>query len=116
MRTSSPKHVVVAATVGLGLLVGCVSYNTLHNAEVLYREAEGLRLTGRDSALRERYHEVVAKASKGYESDEGGGRADDALLLIAKAHLRLGELPEADRALERVFEISDSARCHANSG
>ena len=86
---------------GLGLLAGCVSYNTLYNAEVLYREAEDLRLTGQDSALPERYHAVVAKANKGYEADEAGGRADDALLLIAKAHLRLGELAEADRALTR---------------
>ena len=107
MRISGPRHVAAAATIGLGLLAGCVSYNTLYNAEVLYRDAEDLRLTGQDSGLPERYHEVVAKANKGYESDEGGGRADDALLLIAKAHLRLGELPEADRALERVFEISD---------
>ena len=97
MRISGPRHVVVTATMGLGLLAGCGSYNTLYNAEVLYRDAEGLRLTGQDSALPERYHEVVAKANKGYESDEAGGRADDALLLIAKAQLRLGELPKADR-------------------
>ena len=106
MRIFGPTHVVAIATVGLVLLVGCASYNTLYNAEVLYREAENLRLTGQDSTVRERYREVVAKARKGYESDGDGGRADDALLLIAKAHLRLGELPEADRALERVFEIS----------
>ena len=105
MRISGPRHVAVA-TVGL-LLVGCATYNTLYNAEALYREAEDLRLTGQDSAVRERYREVVARATKGYESDEDGVRADDALLLIAKAHLRLGEIPEANRALERVFEISN---------
>ena len=107
MRISGQRHVVTVATVGLVLLGGCASYNTLYNAEALYREAEDLRLSGQDSAVRERYREVVAKATKGYESDEGGGRADDALLLIAKAHLRLGEIPEANRALERVLEISN---------
>ena len=106
MRFSGPRHVVAFATVGSGLFAGCV-YNTLYNAEALYREAEDLRLTGQDSAVRERYREVVAKATKGYESDEDGGRADDALLLVAKAQLRLGAIPEANRALERVLEISD---------
>ena len=78
MRISGPRHVAVA-TVGLGLFVGCATYNTLYDAEALYREAEDLRLTGRDSAVRERYREVVARATKGYESDEDGVRADDAL-------------------------------------
>ena len=106
MRISGPRHVAVA-TVGLGLFVGCATYNTLYNAEALYREAEDLRRTGQDSAVREQYREVVARATKGYESDEDGVRADDALLLIAKAHLRLGEIPEANQALDRVFEISN---------
>ena len=91
---------------GSGLLAGCV-YNTLYNAEALYREAEDLRLAGQDSALSERYREVVAKATKGYESNEDGGRADDALLLMAKAQIRLGAIAEAKQTLERVLEISD---------
>ena len=106
MRFSGPKRVVALAAVGSGLFAGCV-YNTLYNAEALYREAEDLRLTGRDSALSERYREVVAKATKGYESSEDGGRADDALLLMAKAQLRLGAIAEANQTLERVLEVSD---------
>ena len=105
MRTSRPRHVVVLAVVGSGLLAGCFN-NTLHNAEGLYGEAENLRLAGQDSADSTRYQEVVAKATKGYQADEGGRWADDALLLIAKAQLRLGVIPEANRALERVLEIS----------
>ena len=88
-------------------MTGCVYFNTLYNAKELYREAEELRLTGQDSAISGRYREVVAKATKGYQADEGGEWADDALLLIAKAQLRLGALPEASRALDRVLEISD---------
>jgi len=107
VRISGQSNVVTVGTVGLVLLVGCASYNTLYNAEALYREAEDLRLSGQDTAVRERYREVVAKATKGYESDEAGGRADDSLLLIAKAHLRLGEIPQANQALERVLEISN---------
>ena len=106
MRFSSPKRIVALATVGSGLFAGCV-YNTLYNAEALYQEAEDLRLTGRDAGLSERYREVVAKATKGYESDEDGGRADDALLLMAKAQLRLGAIAEASQTLERVLAVSD---------
>ena len=107
MRIPGPRHVHAVATVGLGFLAGCASYNTLYNAEALYREAENLRLAGQEQAGRERYREVVAKATKGYESNEDGRRADDALLLMAKAHFRLRELPEANRALERALEVSD---------
>ena len=106
MRFSGPRRVIALATVGSGFLAGCL-YNTLYNAEALYREAEDLRLTGQESAVGERYREVVAKATKGYESDEDGGRADDALLLIGKAQLRLGAIAEANQALERILEISD---------
>ena len=106
MRSSRPRHVVALAAVGSGFLAACIFNNTLHNAEGLYQEAEKLRLAGQDSAGSARYQEVVAKATKGYQADEDGGWADDALLLIAKAQLRLGAIPDANRALERVLEIS----------
>ena len=106
MRSSSPRHVVVLAAVGSGVLAGCLFNNTLYNAGGLYQEAEDLRLADQDSASSALYRQVVAKATKGYEADEDGGWADDALLLIAKAQLRLEATSEATRALERVFEIS----------
>ena len=106
MRTSRPGHVVAVAVVGSGFLAGCVFNNTLHNAKGLYQEAENLRLAGQDSAGRARYDEVVARATKGYQADEDGRWADDALLLIAKAHLRLGAIRDANQAIERVLEIS----------
>ena len=115
MRFSGPRHVVAFATVGSGLFASCAFNNTLYNAEALYREAEDLRLTGQESAVRGRYQDVVAKATKGYESDEDGGRADDALLLIAKAQLRLGEIQEANRALERALQISEDPDVRAQA-
>ena len=107
MRIRGPRPVVLLTTTGSGLLASCVYFNTLYNAEASYREAEDLRLAGRDSALQERYREVVAKATNGYQEDEEGRWADDALLLMAKAHLRLGNVPEASRALALVLEVSD---------
>ena len=106
MRTSRLGHAVALAVVGSGFLAGCIFNNTLHNAEDLYQEAENLRLAGQDSAGRARYGEVVARATKAYQSDEDGRWADDALLLIAKSQLRLGAIPDANQALERVLEIS----------
>lgn len=106
MRTRRPRHVVALAVVGSGFLAGCIFNNTLHNAEGLYQEAENLRLAGQDSAGRARYNEVVARATKGYQADEDGRWADDALLLVAKSQLRLGAIPDANQALERVLEIS----------
>jgi hypothetical protein len=97
------------------MFAGCVYYNTLYNAEDLYREAENLRLNGQDSAVSARYKEVIAKATEGYRSDEQGGWADDALLLVAKAQFRLGANAEASRALERVLEISGDADVRAQA-
>ena len=62
MRASRPRHVVALAAVGSGIFAGCLFNNTLYNAEALYREAEDLRLSGQDSAVRERYREVVGVA------------------------------------------------------
>ena len=91
---------------GSGFLAGCIFNNTLHNAGGLYGQAEELRLAGQDSASRASYRQVVERATKGYEADEAGRWADDALLLIAKAQLRLGAIQDANLALARVLEIS----------
>ena len=60
MRIPRPRQAVTFATLGSGLLAGCVYFNTLYNAEALYQEAEDLRLAGQGSAVDERYREVVA--------------------------------------------------------
>ena len=108
-------HVVALAAVGSGVFAGCLFNNTLYNAGSLYQEAENLRLADQDSASTDLYREVVAKATKEYEADEDSGWADDALLLIAKAQLRLGATSEATRAVERVLEISTSPHVRAQA-
>ena len=115
MKASRPRHVVVLAAVGSGVFTGCLFNNTLYNAGGLYQEAEDLRLADQDSASSARYREVVAKATKRYEADEEGAWADDALLLVAKAQLRLGATSEATRALERLLEISTNPHMRAQA-
>ncbi|MDP2958897.1 MAG: tetratricopeptide repeat protein [Longimicrobiales bacterium] len=88
------------ASGALLLLAGCVYYNALYNAERLYREGEGHRRAGADSLAAARYADVVRKAAKGFREDPDGEWADDALLLMGQAYLRLGELREARAVLE----------------
>ena len=88
-------------------MMGCVYLNTFYNAKELYRQAEEERFAGRDSALAERYSEVIAKANKAYATDPDGSWADDALLLIAQSQLRRGELDEARASLDRVLSVSE---------
>jgi tetratricopeptide (TPR) repeat protein len=115
VRVFRPRQAVVFATLGSGVFSGCVYYNTLYNAEDLYGEAEDLRLAGQTSAVEELYREVVDKATGGYRGDEEGGYADDALFLIGKARFRLGELAEASRAFDQVFDVSEDPDLRAQA-
>ena len=94
-------------TLASGLLAGCVYFNTIYNAKELYRETELARLAGQDTALAERYDEVIDKATRAYNDDEGGKWSDDALLLIGQAQLRRGALREAEEALESVLALTE---------
>jgi tetratricopeptide (TPR) repeat protein len=97
----------VAAAVASLLLGGCVYYNALYNAEHLFERGEGHRLSGRDSLARADYEEVVAKAAKAFRMEPQGEWADDALLLMGRAYLRVGDLRAARAALEQAERITD---------
>ena len=79
----------------------------MYNAKELYREPELARLAGQDTALAERYDQVIDKATRAYRDDEQGKWSDDALLLIGQAQLRRGALRAAEEALEGALAISD---------
>ena len=87
---------------------GCVYYNAIYNAEQSYAEAEALRRAGRDSLASQAYRDVVRKAARGYGSDPEGEWGDDALFLLGRARLRLGETRAARAALEEAAERSES--------
>lgn len=82
------------------LLSGCVYYNAIYNAQSLFQEGEGHRQQGRDSLAAARYAEVVRKTADGFRRDPEGAWADEALLLMGRAYLRLGELRAGRAALE----------------
>lgn len=94
-----------AAAVGAAMaLSGCVYYNALYNAERLFMEGETYRREGRDSLADARYADVVRKAAKGFRQEPDGEWADEALLLMGRAYLRLGEVREARAALTQASE------------
>ena len=97
---------LLVSACGAGLTLGCVYFNTIYNAKELYRETELARLAGQDTALVERYQDVVDKATRAYQADSTGKWSDDALLLIGQAQLRRGALIEAQEALERALAVS----------
>lgn len=104
------------ALAGVALvLTGCVYYNALYNAERLFEEGEAYRREGRDSLALARYDDVVRKAASGFRKDPEGEWADDALVLMGRAHLRMGRLREGRAALEAALERagSDDARLAA---
>lgn len=88
---------------------GCVYYNAIYNAEQSYEEAEAFRRAGRDSLASQAYRDVIRKAARGYRSDPEGEWGDDALFLLGRARLRLGETRAARAALEEAAERSESA-------
>jgi len=88
---------------------GCAYYNSIYNAERSYDEAEAFRRAGLDSLASEAYQDVVRRAARGYRRDPEGEWGDDALFLLGRAHLRLGDIRAARAALEQAVERAESA-------
>lgn len=84
------------------ILSGCTYYNTLYNAERLYREAERHRRAGRDSLAVPLYRDVVRRTAEAYRARPNDERAPRLLLLLARARLQVGELGAARSALEEA--------------
>jgi tetratricopeptide (TPR) repeat protein len=67
------------------------------------------RLQGRDSVARLGYREVLARTGAAYRSRPGSDWAGDALLLLGRARLRLGELHAAHAALQAARDRVDAS-------
>jgi tetratricopeptide (TPR) repeat protein len=99
----------------LVVLGACTYHNVLHNAGRLYRQAETDRRAGRAEAAHTAYAEVAKRTGTAVRDRPHADWSDDALLLFARAELRLGAYAEAEAALiealgrgpapERVAEI-----------
>ena len=88
---------------GVGLLLaltsGCAYHNVIFNADRLFQRAEVDRRAGRDDAAVAGYSDVVRKTGEAYRARPGAEWAGQALLLLARSHLHLGEYAAAAAAL-----------------
>lgn len=84
------------------LVAGCAYHNVIHNAQGLFDVGEEHRRAGRDSLARVQYREVVRKTGEAYRARPESDWACDALLLLGRSHMRLGDLRAARAAFERV--------------
>lgn len=81
---------------------GCAYHNTLYNAERIYREGEQLRLAGRSDGAMDAYREVARKTGDAYRARPFSPWAGEALLLLGRARLRLGDAEAALSALREA--------------
>jgi len=82
------------------ILPGCVYYNGLYNAKEAFEAAERASLQGDPITARAGYEAAVEGAERAWIAEPEGGWADDALLLAARAALRLGDPTRAREALD----------------
>jgi hypothetical protein len=96
---------VAAAGCLLGL-AACSYHNVIYNAERLYEDAEAQRRLGRHDLARSGYLDVVRKTGDALRARPGSDWHPEALHLLGRAKLRLGELSAARAALEQVVAES----------
>jgi TolA-binding protein len=90
-------------------LAGCVYFNTFYNAKKYYGEGEKLAArapanAGLPAPARTAFEKAVEKSSQVLTSHPNSKYADDALLLLGKAHFRLGNYSESAGALQGLLE------------
>lgn len=88
-------------------LLGCVYYNTFHNARKYYDQAERTRMEsesdGLSQATGQLYDKAIEKAAKVVVFYSQSEWVDDALLLMGKAFYRKGEYPKAIRKFRELL-------------
>jgi len=83
--------------------MGCAYHNVMRNAGALYVQAEADRRAGRDTRAHAAYVDVARKTGEAVRGRPGADWADEALLLYARAQLRLGDYGAAEGALEEAL-------------
>jgi TolA-binding protein len=90
-------------------LMGCVYFNTFYNARKYYSEGDKLAAQAPENAglpapARTAFERSIEKSSQVLTSHPNSKYADDALLLLGKAHYRIGDYAEAAAALRSLIE------------
>jgi TolA-binding protein len=100
---------------------GCVYFNTFYNAEKYYAEGERLARSGEEEAVlgdaevalppqaRTAFEKSIEKSSAVLAAHAGTSYTDDALLLLGKAHLWLGNYTEGATALKALIDTQSES-------
>ena len=89
-----------AALACLPVLGACAYHNVIHNAQRLFETGEDHRQAGRDSLSAFHFQEVVRKTGEAYRARPDSDWACDALVLLGRSQLRLGDLRAARAAFQ----------------
>ncbi len=92
----------LAVLVCVPLVSACAYHNVIHNAQRLFDNGEEYRQAGQDSLSREHFTEVVRKTGEAYRARPESEWACDALILLGRSQLRLGDLRAARAAFEQA--------------
>ncbi|HUF51869.1 MAG TPA: hypothetical protein VMN60_13665 [Longimicrobiales bacterium] len=104
----------------LCLLAGCGYFNSLYNAKRSFAVAQRAAARGDALAARRSYTESIEKAAVSYRRYPDGRWADDALLLITRAHFALDNDRATAAAAARLLQFAAApdvrAAAHAYRG
>jgi tetratricopeptide (TPR) repeat protein len=94
----------------VSLLFACGYYNTMYNANQLFSDAEKAYARGDLQAARTAYQQSIEKAQANLERHPTSRWSDDARLLLARAHLQLGDAGAARVAFLQLLENNPDPR------
>lgn len=89
------------------VLAGCGYFNTMYNAQRRFADAERAAARGDRAAAESAWRDALDKAAASVRKDPAGRWADDALLIVGRAHFGLGRYDAAAAALERAVATTD---------
>jgi hypothetical protein len=109
MKLRCLRHTSLLLALTLG--GSCAYYNSMYNANRLFADAEKAMARGEISTARQAYEQSIQRASTSVTRHPRSRWRDDARLLMARAHLQLGDpLAAQTRLLELLDDDPDAHR------
>lgn len=96
---------ILLACLPILAFTACAYHNVIFNARELFEAGEEQRSAGLDSLSAVQYREVVRKTGEAYRARPDSDWACDALILLGRAHHRLGDLRAASAAFEEAGAV-----------
>lgn len=97
------------------LLAACGYFNAMYNAQRRFGDARRAERRGETAAAARAYLEAIEKAAASYRSHPDGRWADDALLLIGRAHFALENHAAARAAFEALLATGPDGGMRADA-